>query len=337
MGKPIVAVTMGDPAGVGPEVVLKALAHPRIRKACHPIVLGDLSILQRTQRGSRGYPFRLIRWEKGHSLPKGDDSVPVFSVTNLSLKQSRPGHLSRACGEASYRYIRAAVEMVLNRTADAIATAPISKRGLQLAGYHYPGHTEMLAEMTKTKECRMMLLGKRLKVVLVTVHVPLARVAGKLSRKRVRVTLELTHQALIQYFRISRPRLAVAGLNPHAGEGGMFGSEEKRIILPAVKDARRKGIRAYGPLPADSLFYQVVSGKYDAAISMYHDQGLGPLKLLHFSDGVNLTLGLPIIRTSVDHGTAYEIAGKNKADGSSMKEAILLASTLARQKRGNES
>jgi 4-hydroxythreonine-4-phosphate dehydrogenase len=334
MGKPIVAVTMGDPAGVGPEVVLKALAHLRIRKACHPIVLGDFNILQRTQRRRRGYPFELIRWEKGNPLPKGEDTVPVFSLTNLSLKQSRPGHLSRSSGEAAYRYISAAVELVLNRTADAIATAPISKRALQLAGYHYPGHTEMLAEMTKTKECRMMLLGKRLKVVLITIHVPLARVARELSRKRIRVTLELTHQALTQYFHIPRPRLAVAGLNPHAGEGGLFGSEEIRIILPAVKDARGKGIRAYGPLPADSLFHQVVRGEYDAAICMYHDQGLGPLKLLHFSDGVNLTLGLPIIRTSVDHGTAYEIAGKNKADGSSMKEAILLASTLARQKKG---
>jgi 4-hydroxythreonine-4-phosphate dehydrogenase len=334
MGKPIVAVTMGDPAGVGPEVVLKALAHLRIRKACHPIVLGDFNILQRTQRRRRGYPFELIRWEKGNPLPKGEDTVPVFSLTNLSLKQSRPGHLSRSSGEAAYRYISAAVELVLNRTADAIATAPISKRALQLAGYHYPGHTEMLAEMTKTKECRMMLLGKRLKVVLVTVHVPLARVARELSRKRIRITLELTHQALTQYFRLPRPRLAVTGLNPHAGEGGLFGSEEIRIILPAVKDARGKGIRAYGPLPADSLFHQVVRGEYDAAICMYHDQGLGPLKLLHFSDGVNLTLGLPIIRTSVDHGTAYEIAGKNKADGSSMKEAILLASTLARQKKG---
>ena len=334
MGIPVVTVTMGDPAGVGPEVVLKALAHPRIRRVCHPIVLGDLGILQRTQRQRRGYPFRLTLWEKGQPLPKDENTVPVYSVTSLSPRQSRPGHLSRAGGEAAYRYISAAVDLIRSGTANAMATAPISKRALQLAGYRYPGHTEMLAEMTKTKECRMMLLGKRLKVVLVTVHVPLAQVSRELSRKRVRITLELTHQALLQDFRIPRPRLAVAGLNPHAGEGGLFGLEEKRIILPAVRDARGKGIRAYGPFPADSLFHQVVRGEYDVVISMYHDQGLGPLKLLHFSDGVNLTLGLPIVRTSVDHGTAYEIAGKNKADSSSMKEAIFLASTLARKKKG---
>ena len=336
MAKPIVAITIGDPAGVGPEVVLKALKHPEVRKACRPLILGDLGVLQRVQRQKGRQPFRLLAWQIGQPLPRSQGTVPVLSLTNLSPKDSQPGHPSRTCGEAAYRYISTAVKLVLARTANAMATAPINKRVLLLAGHRYPAHTEILAEMTRTRECRMILLGKNLKVVLVTVHLPVAQVSKVITRRKVRVTLELTHKALRQYFGISRPRLAVTGLNPHAGEKGIFGLEEKKIIHPAVKDACRLGVRAYGPLAADSLFYQAVRGDYDSVVCMYHDQGLGPLKLLHFVDGVNLTLGLPIIRTSADHGTAYDIAGKNMANGSSMKEAILLASRLARSKMGTK-
>ncbi|NIO09284.1 MAG: 4-hydroxythreonine-4-phosphate dehydrogenase PdxA, partial [Deltaproteobacteria bacterium] len=275
-------------------------------------------------------------WQVGEPLPRISSAVPVLSLTNLSTKESRPGRPSRACGEAVYRYISTAVKLILHSDADAMATAPISKKVLQLAGHRYPGHTEMLADMTRTNDFRMMLLGKKLKVVLVTVHLPLAKVSKVITRKNVRVTLELTHKSLRDRFGIPRPRLAVAGLNPHAGEEGIFGHEERRAIHPAIKDVHRKGIRAYGPFAADSVFYQAAQGKYDAVICMYHDQGLGPLKLLHFVDGVNLTLGLPIVRTSADHGTAYDIAGKNKADGSSMTEAILLASKLARGKKGQK-
>lgn len=332
MAKPIVAITMGDPAGVGPEVILKALAHSEVRKVCHPLVLGDWEVLQRTWRGKRHYP-KLVPWENGQPIAKSGKAVPVYSLSSLSLKQSLPGYPSKACGEAAYCYIRKATELAQSQVADAIATAPISKRILRLAGHHYPGHTELLAELTRTRECRMMLLGKGLKVVLVTVHLPLAQVARELTRRRVRVTLELTHEALRRYFGISHPRLAVAALNPHAGEEGIFGREEKRIILPAVTEVKGQGIQAKGPFPADTLFHQAVRGDYDAVVCMYHDQGLIPLKLLHFFGGVGLTLGLPLIRTSVDHGTAYDIAGKDRADDSSMKEAILLAARLARQKK----
>ena len=335
MAKPVVAVTMGDPAGVGPEVVLKALAHPVVRRTCRPLVLGDWEILNRIRDGKARYP-ELVPWEKGNFVPAKTDTIPVYSLSALSPKQALPGHPSKACGEAAYSYIKAAAELVLTRAADAMATAPISKRALHLAGHRYPGHTELLAELTRAREVRMMLLGKNLRVVLVTVHMPLVRVARGLTRKKVRTTLELTHQALRRYFGISRPRLAVAALNPHAGEEGIFGHEEKEIILPAVKEAVRSGIRARGPLPADSLFFQAVRGDFDAVICMYHDQGLIPLKLLHFYDGAALTLGLPIIRTSVDHGTAYDIAGKDRADGSSMREAILLAAKLAGKRKGRE-
>ncbi len=332
MAKPIVAVTMGDPAGVGPEVVLKALAHPAVRRSCYPLIVGDVELLQRTRRGCKYCP-ELVSWGLGQPMKKSGKGVPVLSLSNLSARDYRPGYPSEASGEAAYRYIKAAAQLTASRITDAMATAPISKRALRLAGYPYPGHTELLAELTHTKEFRMMLLGPRLKVVLVTVHLPLFQVTRELTRRRVRVTLELTHRALRNYFGVSRPRLAVAALNPHAGEEGIFGLEEKRIILPAVKEAASKGIQAKGPFPADSLFYQAVRGDYDAVICMYHDQGLIPLKLLHFFGGVALTLGLPIIRTSVDHGTAYEIAGKNRADGSSMKEAILLAARLARERK----
>jgi 4-hydroxythreonine-4-phosphate dehydrogenase len=332
MTKPIVAITMGDPAGVGPEVVLKALGDPGVRRVCRPLILGDLGVLQRTHNGPGRRP-KLVPWKLGQRFPERNSSTPVYSLSSLSAVQSQPGCPSRACGEAAYRFIKTATELVHARFADAMATAPISKKALQLAGYPYPGHTELLAELTETRECRMMLLGERLRVVLVTGHLPLVRVKRELTRDRIRVTLELAHRALKAYFGIARPRLAVAALNPHAGEMGILGDEEGKLITPVLENVRKKGIRAEGPFPADTLFFHAVRGSYDAVICMYHDQGLIPLKLQHFLGGVALTLGLPIIRTSVDHGTAYDIAGKNKANGSSMKEAILLAARLARVKK----
>ncbi len=218
----------------------------------------------------------------------------------------------------------------LSKVANAIATAPISKSILIEAGYNYPGHTELLAELSRTVECRMMLIGKKLRVVPVTGHIPFTRVSRSLSRENIQTTLELTHRSLRNFFGIARPRIAVAALNPHGGEDGIFGNEEIEIIKPAVQSARRKRIHAFGPFPADSLFYHAARGDYDAVVCMYHDQGLIPLKLHHFFGGVALTLGPPFIRTSVDHGTAYDIAGSGKADATSMKEAIILAARLAR-------
>jgi 4-hydroxythreonine-4-phosphate dehydrogenase len=327
--KPLVAVTMGDPAGIGPEVVLKALARTAVRRACRPLVFGDLGVLMRTQKkiGSR---VRLMPWEPGQPWPEG---VPVRSLSALAPAQARPGVPSRACGAAVYRYVTEAARAALAGSVDAIATAPLNKKVLHMAGHRYPGHTELLTEIAGVPESRMMLLGGRLKVVLVTVHLPLMRVARTLTRKKIRVTIELTDRTLRRYFARARPRIAVAALNPHAGEEEIFGREEKQIITPAVMDAKRRGIAAFGPFPADSLFYMAARGDYDAVVCMFHDQGLIPLKLHHFIGGVALTLGLPFVRTSVDHGTAYDIAGKNRADATSMKEAILLAARLARATR----
>jgi len=335
VSKPIIAVTMGDPAGIGPEVILKALADPIIKKIARPLILGDWDVLQRTRDGRHGYA-KLICWQPGQQLlPMLEHPCAhvVCSLSAITERESRPGRPSKAGGHAAYSYIRVAAKLTLSKVTDAIATAPISKSILIDAGYNYPGHTELLAELSRTPECRMMLMGARLRVVPVTGHIPYTRVPRNLTLDNIRTTLELTDRGLKEFFGISRPRIAVAALNPHGGEEGIFGDEEIEVIAPAVRRARRRGIGVTGPFPADSLFHHAARGGYDAVVCMYHDQGLIPLKLHHFFGGVALTLGPPFIRTSVDHGTAYDIAGTGKADESSMKEAILLAARLARRRR----
>lgn len=337
--KPIIAVTMGDPAGIGPEIILKTLADPVIKKVSRPLILGDWGVLQRA-RSRRNRNPQLICWQPGQQLLpllNHPTAHVICSLSALDARQSQPGRPSKNGGHGAFSYIRVAAKLALSKVADAMATAPISKSILIDAGYNYPGHTELLAELSRTAECRMMLMGARLRVVPVTGHVAFTRVARHLTRDNIQTTLELTDRGLKNFFGIARPRIAVAALNPHAGEEGIFGSEEIEVIAPAVRQARRRGIAAAGPLPADSLFYQAARGDYDAVVCMYHDQGLIPLKLHHFFGGVALTLGPPFIRTSVDHGTAYDIAGTGKADETSMKEAILLAARLARRRARQKS
>ena len=231
------------------------------------------------------------------------------------------------------KYIEEAVRMAMSGAADAIVTGPISKEAINKAGYDFHGHTEFLAHLTKTKDFCMMLAGKSLKVILVTIHESIKNVPQLLTKENVFKTIKITDDSFKKYFGFQRPRIAVAALNPHAGEGGLFGDEERRIIIPAVKKARQMGVNASGPLPPDTLFYRAVRNKeFDGIVCMYHDQGLIPLKLLHFEDGVNITLGLPIIRTSVDHGTAYDIAWKGVASPASMKAAIEMAVEMSRNK-----
>jgi 4-phospho-D-threonate 3-dehydrogenase / 4-phospho-D-erythronate 3-dehydrogenase len=333
-GKPIIALTMGDPAGIGPEIILKALADPVIKREARPFILGDAGVLERARRSKRNMP-ELICWRPGQELMpllNHRSAHVVCSLSTLSAKESRPGIPSKAGGHGAFRYIRVAAVLAMAKVVAAMATAPISKSSLIDAGYHYPGHTELLAELSHTPECRMMLIGARLRVVPVTGHVRFTQVTRGLTRENIETTLALTQRSLKNYFAIARPRIAVAALNPHGGEKGIFGDEEIKIIAPAVRAARKKGIGAYGPFPADSLFHRAARGDYDAVVCMYHDQGLIPLKLHHFYGGVALTLGPQFIRTSVDHGTAYDIAGSGKADETSMKEAILLAARLARNK-----
>ncbi len=313
--KSIVAITMGDPSGVGPELCLRALRSQRVRRVARPVIIGDLRLLTHLAKKLKLAP------------PKPDD---VINLSSLDLKKLKPGKPNKKSAEAMIAYIEEAVGMAQGGKCDALVTAPINKESAKLAGFKFPGHTEFLAHLTKTKDFAMMLGGKNLKVILVTIHEPIAKVPGLITKRAVLKTIKITHDAFKKFYGLKRPRIAVCGLNPHAGEGGLFGKEDFLKIMPAVEEARSKGINVTGPLPPDTVFYMTVRKKaFDCVVCMYHDQGLIPLKLLHFDDGVNTTLGLPVIRTSPDHGTAYDIAWKGKASPKSMVEAIVAAAQMA--------
>ncbi len=328
MGKPLIAVTMGDPTGVGPEIIAKALAQSEIYEICRPLVLGDAGALERALEVTEA-PLEISPIETGAI---GEEATPgvirLLPLSRLVMDEMVYGRPGVAAGRAMYGYITEGVRMCLAGEAAAMATGPISKAALNLAGYPYPGHTELLADLTGAGEFVMMLAGTRLRVTLVTIHEALKDVPALLNTERVLSTIRTTHLGLHRYFR-KDPRIAVLALNPHCGEGGLFGDEEELIIGPAVKAAQSEGINAVGPLSADTLFYFAAHGEYDAVVCMYHDQGLIPLKLLHFDEGVNVTLGLPIIRTSVDHGTAYNLAGTGRASAASMIAAIRMAVEMA--------
>lgn len=308
---------MGDPIGVGPEIILKTVASPKVKRLCNPVIFGDERVLE-------------------YASSKFKVQGSKFKIINLSqldpgrLKTGRP---DKACSQAMMAYIEEAVHRAMDGGIDALVTGPINKEAINRAGFHFPGHTEFLAYLTKTKDFCMMLAGKGLKVTLVTIHESMKRVPGLITGERVFKTIMITDDALKGYFGLKRPRIAVSGLNPHAGEGGLFGHEEREVILPAIKRAKGLGIDASGPYPPDTIFYRTVRGKeFDVVVCMYHDQGLIPLKLLHFKDGVNVTLGLPIIRTSPDHGTGYNIAWKGIASPGSMIYAIETAVGMVRRK-----
>jgi 4-hydroxythreonine-4-phosphate dehydrogenase len=321
-------VSMGDPAGIGPEVIVKALAQWRAREPA-PILVGDPRVFRDTAARLR-LPAQFVPW--GGPRPYPSRAVPVHEVA-VRPAVHRPGHPTVAGGKQAYRAIVAAVGLIQDGLADALVTAPISKANLDAAGVHISGHTELLAKLTGARSVRMLMIGERLRVALVTTHLPLAQVPKALSVDRVRDTIIVAAGALREHLAIAEPRIGVTGLNPHAGEGGLFGHEDTRIIRPGVQRARRRGIDAVGPLAADSLFPQAAAGRFDLVVCMYHDQGLAPFKLLHFNDGVNFTAGLPFVRTSPDHGTAYDIAGRGIADPGSMVAAMRLAAQPPRVRR----
>ncbi len=319
-----IGITMGCPAGVGPEIIIKALARPETAGIPH-VVIGDISILRRACKatGLSNMAGRITEWQPGTKTQPG--MINVMPVTDLSVSDVPFGAVSETTGRASYSYITEAIKLCMDHRLSAMVTAPINKEGLKLAGIDFPGHTEILAQETGTTDYAMMLAGPRLRVTLVTIHCALREVAPALSTEKVLRLIKITHRALTDLFRIEKPAIGVAALNPHAGESGMFGDEEKRIITPAVDQAIEEGINASGPWPPDTIFHAAWQGAYDAVVCMYHDQGLIPFKLVHFDNGVNITLGLPIIRTSVDHGTAYDIAGTGKASHESMVAAMDMA------------
>jgi 4-hydroxythreonine-4-phosphate dehydrogenase len=326
--KPVVAITMGDPAGVGPEVTVKALVEEGIHRLSRPLVVGDAGVLAKASdmlgEALAVRPVARVaeaRFERGR--------MDVLDLANVKWETLGVGKVSAMAGRAAVEYVVKAVELAQAGEIDAIVTGPINKEAINLAGYDYIGHTEILADLTQTPRCTTMLAAGSLRVTHVTRHVPLRAVADVLTRDRVMETIVATAEGS-RHLGIEQPRLGVAALNPHGGEGGLLGREEMEEIAPAVEKARRMGIDARGPYPADSIFFRAIAGEFDAVVAMYHDQGHIPVKVHDFEGSYTVTLGLPIVRTSVDHGTAFDIAWKGTSSPRSMIEAIKAAVFIAR-------
>lgn len=328
---------MGDPTGVGPEIIVQAVAAGSLCQTSRPLlVAGDLGVLSRAATVC-GIDT-LLRQGSSQALADAEllcngRALAIRRLSQLAMDRLVYGQPDAACGRAMAHYVNWACDRSLAGEAAGMVTAPISKLALQAAGEPFPGHTELLAERCGGEEVVMMLAGARLRVCLVTTHCAYRDVPARLTQELILSTLRITARGLRQHFGLQRPRLAVLALNPHAGENGLFGDEEQRIVAPAIARARAEGLEASGPHSADSLFWFAVQGDYDAVICMYHDQGLIPLKLLHFEDGVNVTLGLPIVRTSVDHGTAYTLAGTGTANPASLIAAVRMAAEMADKSR----
>ena len=327
--KPVIAITMGDPSGVGPEIIVKSLAHGEVYEQCRPLVIGDVQRLREADRicetglrvvGLSADEIGNVAYEPG-----------VVNCVDVGLNAADLawGRLSAEAGEAAYRCVEVAARLAIAGKVGAICTAPLNKEALHAAGHKFPGHTELLAHLTGTAEVSMMLTTPKLRVLHVTTHIGLIDAIAKIEPGLVERTIARGHDAL-EKSGIANPRIGVCGINPHAGENGLFGhGEEEQKIVPAIHACRERGWNVEGPLPADTLFYRAQRGDFDLVVAMYHDQGHGPVKVLGLESGVNITIGLPVVRTSVDHGTAFDIAGTGKADERSMLEAIREAVRLA--------
>jgi 4-hydroxythreonine-4-phosphate dehydrogenase len=330
MTRPIIAITMGDPAGIGPEIIMRTLGHREVYATCRPMVVGDA---QRLRKAGDIVGSNL----KLHPVGNGDAATFEFGTVDVVDLPTVPadlpfGEVSAAAGEAAYRAIERACQLVVAGEADAMCTAPISKEALHAAGYRYPGHTELLAELTHTPEVSMMLSAPKLRVIHVTTHIGLLDAIARIDPGLVERTIARGRDTLVKAG-IGNPRIGVCAINPHAGENGLFGrGEEAEKIEPAIAACKTRGWAVEGPLPADTLFYRASRGDFDLVVAMYHDQGHGPVKVFGIEAGVNITVGLPVVRTSVDHGTAFDIAGTGTADERSLIEAIRQAVTLAPQR-----
>lgn len=328
---PLLAVTMGDPAGIGPEVCLKALADPQTAGVARCLLVGPEAVARETT-ARLGIPVRVER-VRDVDRGWGTGCISVLDVGALPPEEVSPGRLSALAGRAAVAAVEAAARLAMEGSVDAIVTAPLNKEAIHLAGSPYPGHTEMLAALTGARRATMLLLTRALRVVHVSVHVSLREAIARVRRENVAAAIELALEAACE-LGVEEPRIAVAGLNPHAGEGGLFGSEDVEEIAPAVEAARAAGRRVTGPLPPDTVFLRASRGEFDFVVAMYHDQGHIAVKMFGLEGGVNVTLGLPIIRTSVDHGTAFDIAGKGIAQHASMVEAIRVAAQMVSVRRG---
>ena len=325
--KPKVGITLGDVAGIGPEVAIKAVTSPTIQECCLPILIGESSVVSPyAERLAPGWKLKLVR----DPFESSQDcfEIHLIDLKNIHFPSIRPGQVSRECGRAALEFIRTAVDLCLKKQLDAMVTGPIHKEAAQLAGIGAPGHTEFLASLCAVPEVRMLLVVNHLRALHLTTHLSLRDALEAVSKNRILDTIYHGVRALRQ-LQVKNGRIAVAGLNPHAGEGGLFGAEETREIRPAVQEAQRSGLNVSGPIAPDTVFYRMSQGEFDLVIAMYHDQGHIPLKLIGFDRGVNITIGLPIIRTSVDHGTAFDIVGQMKASPDSMVKAIEMACIMA--------
>lgn len=339
--RPRIGITMGDPAGIGAEVVLKAVAETSVQTACVPVIICDLKHLRHTARAlSLACDYPVIRHHATcPEIPLEADAPLIYDLDDTNLANTNPanehnefafGIESAQAGRASAQYIKTGVELCMSGVLDGIATAPINKRSWHLAGINFPGHTEYLAHLTGANEHAMAFIAGNLRIVLLSTHVGLADALRLVKRERLVKTIELAHRELNK-LGIARPRIVVAALNPHGGEGGLFGIEERTEIVPAIEECARDGrIDVTGPASADTIFLRASQGEFDAVVALYHDQAMIPVKCLSFGEAVNVTLGLPFVRTSVDHGTAFDIAGRGTAEHSSMVAAILLAAELAK-------
>ena len=336
--RPILGISVGDPGGIGPEITLKALNLADIYETCRPIAVADMGVMEDALRFS-GVNIKLNRIAHPSEGCYQHGTVDVLDMDNLELDALKYKHVTAAQGRASFEYVRKVIELALADEIDGTVTGPINKEAINAAGFHYAGHTEIYADLTNTRDYAMMLVDGDFRVVHVSTHVSLKEACERVKKERVLRVIDLAHSALTQ-FGIKSPRIAVAGLNPHCGEAGMFGHEDDEEIRPAVEHAVRKGIDANGPIPADTVFSKMKGGMYDVVVVMYHDQGHIPMKLIGFEldqhtnawkamAGVNITLGLPIVRASVDHGTAFGKAGEGRANEQSMVEAIRLGTLMA--------
>ena len=326
--KPLLAITMGDAAGSGPEIIAKTLAEPEISAACRCVVIGDADTMRESLKIT-GVPGRVRAIEKLTEALFKDGVIEVIDLHNIQLNKLTRGRVDPMAGKAAFEYIKLAAELALAGECDAIVTSAINKESLNKAGYHYDGHTQLLAELCGVPDVAMMLVSGQLRITHVTTHVSLHEAIEMVRPERILTVIRLTDEAVRQ-MSVNKPRIAVAGLNPHAGESGLFGDEEAKYIKPAIEAACRQGMNVAGPFPPDSVFFRASEGQFDAVIAMYHDQGHIAIKILGITQGVNVTLGLPIIRTSVDHGTVFGKAGKGTADPTSLMEAIKLATAMSR-------
>ena len=325
--KPILGITMGDPAGIGPEVVVKSISSPEVKKICVPLVFGSIGVFrQATKKYARGY--RLNRVFSVEEMNTDGKVINILHCTDLDYKKVKTGKVNKTSGSMTATCLVYAVQFALAQEIDGIVTAPLSKKGLKLAGYDFPGQTEMIGFLTASTKFGMMFIRDDLKVMLVTTHLPLSIVSKEINSQKVFEKIELTDKVLRFLFKIKKPMIGVCALNPHSGEEGLFGKEEQRAILPAIRKAQKKRINVSGPFAADSLFNPERSSGFDCIVAMYHDQGLIPMKIKGLGSSVNLTAGVPLIRTSPDFGTALDIAGKGKADPEGMIKAIRLAAKL---------